>query len=189
MSRRQTALPRCWLMTDERLGDGLWTALKRLPRGAGVVVRHYSLAPGERLALARSVVAFGRSRGLVVAVAGDERLARRAGAAIVHNPDRRRTLLIRSFAVHDSSQLRRAAARGASALFVSPVFPTRSHPGARPLGTMRTAALVRLAGRMPVFGLGGMTVQRFEAWRGLGLAGWAGIDAWSSKSLQNAHPE
>src|SRR5439155_26981070 len=36
-------LPRLWLMTDERQGDGLWAALERMPRGAGVVFRHYSL--------------------------------------------------------------------------------------------------------------------------------------------------
>src|SRR5690606_35566678 len=36
-------LPRRWLMTDERQGETLWAALDRLPRGAGVIVRHYSL--------------------------------------------------------------------------------------------------------------------------------------------------
>ena len=35
MKRRQP-LPRVWLMTDERQGDGLWGALERLPRGAGM---------------------------------------------------------------------------------------------------------------------------------------------------------
>jgi thiamine-phosphate pyrophosphorylase len=38
-------------MTDERLGDALWTALRRLPRGAGIVFRHYATPPAERRAL------------------------------------------------------------------------------------------------------------------------------------------
>ena len=47
MPRRQP-LPRLWLMTDERQGEGLWAALERLPKGAGVVFRHYGLRPSER---------------------------------------------------------------------------------------------------------------------------------------------
>ena len=44
-------------MTDERLGDGLWAALERLPKGSGVVFRHYGLAPAERRALFEEMVA------------------------------------------------------------------------------------------------------------------------------------
>ena len=47
MQRRQP-LPRLWLMTDERQGEGLWAALERLPRGAGIVFRHYGLPAAER---------------------------------------------------------------------------------------------------------------------------------------------
>ena len=50
MHRRQP-LPRLWLMTDERQGDGLLAALARLPAGAGIVFRHYSLPEAARRAL------------------------------------------------------------------------------------------------------------------------------------------
>ena len=46
-------LPRLWMMTDERQGDALWSALERLPRGAGVVFRHYSLPAAARRAAVR----------------------------------------------------------------------------------------------------------------------------------------
>src|SRR5205085_8738168 len=43
-------LPRLWLMTDERLGDGLLDAVARLPDGAGIVFRHYGLGePARRM--------------------------------------------------------------------------------------------------------------------------------------------
>ncbi len=55
MTARQTAWPRTWLMTDERLGRRLWEAIDRLPSDSGVVFRHYGLAPAERLSLAAEV--------------------------------------------------------------------------------------------------------------------------------------
>jgi thiamine-phosphate pyrophosphorylase len=67
---------------------------------------------------------------------------------------------------------------GAAILFVSPVFPTRSHPGAPPLGPMRAARIGRGLGLM-VIGLGGMTARRWGRVRRLGFDGWAGIDAWA----------
>ncbi len=49
MTARQTAWPRTWLMTDERLGIRLWEAIDRLPKDSGIVFRHYALARAERL--------------------------------------------------------------------------------------------------------------------------------------------
>jgi len=179
MSRRQPALPTLWLMTDERIGADLRPVIVRLPKGAGVVVRHYSLASADRLRLARSIVRLARSRRLVVALAGDERLARRSGAALVHNPDRRRSRLPRTFAVHSPADLRRARMAGASAVFISPLFATRSHPGGRPLGRMRAAALAKLARPLPAYALGGLSERRFRTVERLGFSGWAAIDAWT----------
>ena len=62
----------------------------------------------------------------------------------------------------------------ADALVLSPVFATRSHPGAPPLGPLRFRLLARQA-RVPVIALGGMTARRAAA---LGAA-WAAIDGLS----------
>jgi thiamine-phosphate pyrophosphorylase len=61
-------------------------------------------------------------------------------------------------------------------VFVSPVFPTRSHPGRAALGVDRALALAELAG-CPAIALGGMSAERFAALRG-GFYGFAGIDCW-----------
>src|SRR3546814_2190925 len=71
--------PRLWLMTDERLGDSLWTALDNLPPGAGIVFRHYCTPLAERRRLFAGVQAIDDRRGLVLVRAGADRLAAREG--------------------------------------------------------------------------------------------------------------
>jgi thiamine-phosphate pyrophosphorylase len=43
-------------MTDERLGENLFPTLRKLPKGAGVIFRHYSLTRAERAGLFRRVI-------------------------------------------------------------------------------------------------------------------------------------
>lgn len=174
MSRRHHALPRVWMLTDERQGKGLWPALDRLPRGAGVIVRHYSLPETERQALARSIA----RRGLFVAYSGSESAARRAGAEAVYGAAKRPGRLPRLFPVHNRREIIAAERMGAALLLLSPVFPTRSHPGAKTLGISGFSGLARTA-RTPVIALGGMTPNRFKRLKSLGAQGWAAIDAWS----------
>ncbi|WP_363321716.1 thiamine phosphate synthase [Sphingomonas sp.] len=161
-------------MTDERMGDSLWGALERLPRGSGVVFRHYGLSPAERRALFARVVKVARRRGLVVIRAGAERLGR--GEAGVHA---QRAPGLCTFPAHSRREAIRAIRAGADALFVSPVFATRSHPGARALGRARLGLLIRGL-RVPVIALGGMDKRQARSLRGLGVYGWAAIDAWTS---------
>lgn len=172
MSRRHLALPRVWMLTDERQGDAMWEAAARLPRGAGVIVRHYSLPFAERAAM---VGRFARL-GLFVALAGSERDARRAGAQAVYGAGQRRRLP-RLYPVHNRREIGRAERTGAALLFLSPVFATRSHPGGPTLGRSRFGRLAKAA-RAPVIALGGMTPRRFIRLRASGAQGWAAIDAW-----------
>ena len=176
MEARQTPWPRAWLMTDERLGDRLWEALANLPEGAGgVVFRHYSLGETERLALGREVAANADARGITLAVAGSNSLAEQLGAQLVHNPDTAGTLRM-SLAVHDNAEATAAKNSGASLAFVSPVFPTLSHPDRGALGVDPAWALAELAG-CPAIALGGMDAERFRA-LGNRFYGYAGIDCW-----------
>jgi thiamine-phosphate pyrophosphorylase len=176
MARRQP-LPRLWLMTDERMGDALWIALTRLPRGAGVIVRHHALPSRDRRALFERVRKVARRRRLVLIVAGSPRLAAawRADGAHGRSPHRRAPRpMLRTAPVHDRRELSRAVA---DAVLLSPVFPTRSHPGGATLGPIRFAALARCA-TVPVIALGGMTRSRFARLGPLRAYGWAAIDAW-----------
>lgn len=170
-------IPTRWLMTDERLGDRLFEAIARLPAGGGVIFRHDSLAPAARLELAREVAARCRGGELRLAVAGDPGLAAAIGADFVHRPNGDARGLPITLPVHEAGQARDAKARGAVAVFVSPLFATASHPGRRPLSEDDAAELVGLAGA-PAIALGGMNESRFERLRPLGFHGWAGISAW-----------
>lgn len=160
-------------MTDERLGDGLWAALKRLPRGGGVVFRHYATPARERRVLFQRVMRIARARGLVVV-----RARARAGFGEdgVHGAARGRGL--RTAPAHDRREAVSAMRRGTGVLFVSPVFGTRSHPGAEALGVREARRIVQGL-PVAVIALGGMDAARFR--KLTGFDGWAAIDAWGSR--------
>ena len=168
-------LPRRWLMTDERLGDGLFTAIDRLPEGGGIVFRHYSLAPDERRALFSDVKRRARERQLLLLLAGPADQAEAWGAEGSHGLGGGGAL--RTAPVHTIDEIRAAEAAGAALMFLSRVFATRSHPGARTLGPRGFSELA-IATRLPVVALGGMNEARFAQLDG--AWGWAGIDAWSA---------
>ena len=178
MRRRQPSIPRLWLMTDERMGEALWAALARLPRGSGVVFRHYGLATAERQALFARMASIARRRRLVLVRAGPVAMAGEAG---VHGQRRGTRPGLRTASAHDRSEAIAAVRAGTDALFVSPVFATRSHPGARALEVARFGLLIRGLG-VPVIALGGMNRRRAASLRAMGIHGWAGIDAWSRGS-------
>ncbi len=155
-SRRGRRLPALWLVSDpQRLPDPL-AAAARLPRHAGVLAR------GLAAPVLRHLAALARRRGLVVLVAGDGRAALAARAGL-HLPDRRAASGVLPFL-----RARRGGAPGAvltlaahggaagaararrlrpDLAFLSPIFATRSHPGAAALGPLRWLAAAR---RLPV---------------------------------------
>lgn len=187
MTRRQTALPRRWLMTDERSGNHLWTAIARLPHGdSGIVFRHYATAGEERKALARKVAEACRENGITLAVARDVSLACAVGADLAHNPIGDCPLPF-SLSVHDLEEAERAPRNGASLVFISPVHATRSHPDRAPLGAERAVQLARAA-TVPAIALGGMNEAAFQALPEDAFHGWAGIDAWISDAGWNSKP-
>ena len=177
MDSRQRSWPRVWLMTDERMGEGMWAAIERLPEAGGIVFRHYSLLPAEREALAERVRELAGQKGFTLAVAADAELAKRLGADLVHNPARQSGDLPFSRAVHSVEQAELAAREGAALVFVSPVHDTRSHPDAEPLGLERAVEIARAAG-VPAIALGGVNAANFGELERAGFYGWAGIDAW-----------
>lgn len=179
MTANQPPWPREWLMTDERLGLQLWEAVDRLPAGAGIVFRHYSLDPAGRLELGTALARRANDRNLMLAVAGSRDLAERLGATLVHNPDGSGDLPA-SLAVHSEQEARTAQEMGAALVFVAPVHPTRSHPRRVVLGQTAAAQLARMAG-CPAIALGGMNAERFaelDAAQPNAFHGYAGIDCW-----------
>src|SRR3546814_12348679 len=86
------------------------------------------------------------------------------------------TTLCRSAPAHDVPELRKAERTNADLLFISPVFPTRSHPNGRTLGPLRFGLLRQQTPKV-VIALGGINRRRAKRLRGLGADGWAAIDA------------
>lgn len=183
--RKPCGWPRQWLFTDAvRLPDPL-PLIRRLPRGTGVIFRHYDL-PG-REALGREVALLCRARGLPLLLAGAAPLLPRHLAAAGHHlPQhqargrggiRRRKGLVMTAACHDLPAIIAAARLGAGAVFVSPVFVTASHRDALPLGPVRFAGQVQAARRqgMLVYALGGISAASLQRLSGLEIAGFGAI--------------
>lgn len=160
--------PVIWLMTDERAD--LWAAVRRLPVGAGVVFRHHATSPAERRRLWARLRRTTRTKRLVLVRAGGMRLAGEMG---VHGRPGRGLV---TWPAHDPWQARAGRLAGADLLFVSPVFATRSHPGATALGA---AGAARIGRGSAAIALGGLDARRFARIRWLGFAGWAAIDAFA----------
>lgn len=175
MTRAKT-LPALWLISDARNDAGLERALARLPRGSGLIYRHYHLDGPERLARFRALRRVARRYGHAVILADSALTAREWGADGIYGAPRslwpRRHGLLHLATAHNLTELGLAARLGADAALLSPVFPTRSHPGGKVLGVVRFRLLARQAG-LPVIALGGMARHRA---RMLGWMRWAAID-------------
>lgn len=179
-------------MTDAARAPDPEAALRRLPRGAALIWRAYKGEP-ERDEL-RRLTSLARRRCILLLVAGAPHLAARTGIVGLHLPERelRRPRsgthviprlsnargLALTAACHSEMAIRRAAAAGADAVLISPVFATKSHPQAKPIGLLRFARLARLAqslGLAPC-ALGGITTEaQARRLMGTGATGIAGI--------------
>lgn len=168
---RQPPLPALWLVSDARNDGALEAVLKRLPRGSGLIFRHYHLSEPQRRARFRALRRVARRRGHRVVLAGTPAQAHRWGADGAYGTAAslaRGPALLRLATAHSLREVGRA--RRADAVLLSPVYPTRSHRGAAVLGPVRYRLLARQA-RVPVIALGGMSAARAR-----GLARWAAID-------------
>lgn len=163
------------------------TQLPRLPSvRLFVIYRHYD-AP-DRSALGRRVATATRAAGHGLLIAGDTALAARLDADGVHLPERMigRIGAIRrdhadfviTAACHGAAGLSRVARAGADAAFLSPVFPTASHPEGIALGARLARVMARGAG-LPVLALGGITPDTASE-LAPPLAGFGAIDGFTS---------
>ncbi|MDC8755502.1 thiamine phosphate synthase [Erythrobacter sp. sf7] len=174
------SLPDLWLLSDARNDAGLERALAKLPRGSGFIYRHYHLPDPERFGRFLALRRIARAHRHKVILADSALTAREWGADGIYGAARslypRRAGLIHLATAHDMAELGLAARLGADAVLLSPVFPTRSHPGGAVLGPARFRLLARQM-RLPVIALGGMSGTRARA---LGWPRWAAIDAFIS---------
>jgi thiamine-phosphate pyrophosphorylase len=173
-------LPAVWLVSDARNDAWLEAALRKLPRGSGLIYRHYHLAPAERRARFDRLAALARRRGHLVILAGmarDARAWRADGAYGSATHLARGPATLRLVTAHSLAEIGRARRARADAVVLSPVFATRSHPGARVLGGVRFRLLAGRVG-VAVVALGGVDSARN---RRLKWARWAAIDGLKPK--------
>ncbi|PNU04225.1 thiamine phosphate synthase [Novosphingobium guangzhouense] len=184
VKNRQSSLPTLWLVSDARNDAGLERALARLPRGSGLVFRHYHLAPEARRARFDALRRLAHRHGHLAMLAGEPALARRWHADGAYGaPERlprrpgmaRKPGMVHLATVHSLRELARAHRAGADAVLISPVFPTASHPGSGTLGPVRFKLLAARA-QVSVIALGGITQHRARTAR---IPRWAAIDGLS----------
>lgn len=177
MTRAKT-LPNLWLLSDERNDAKLERALATLPRGNAFVFRHYHLKERARRERFDALAALARAGGHLVILSAGAEQARDWGADGIYGaPGKLDKVpgLLRLATAHDAREIDLANRAQVDGIFLSPVFPTRSHPGDGHLGASRFRELAARA-EMPVIALGGMTAERA---RELAWPRWAAIDGLS----------
>ncbi|NLR69857.1 thiamine phosphate synthase [Novosphingobium sp. ERN07] len=162
-------------MTDARNDAGLERAITRLPRGSVVVFRHYHLNQDVRRDRFQHLSKLTERRGGLV-IGARVPSGWRAGGVYGSAKEVAGARGLRLATAHSLREIGMAARAGAHAVLLSPVFATRSHPGAKVLGTARFLMLARQS-PLPVIALGGMTAARA---RRLPVHGWAAIDGFAS---------
>lgn len=185
-------LPGLIAMTDASRAPDPFEILERLPQEAMLVWRiHETDIPrAECLKLARAA----RMQHCRLLVTGSLRRASLPGIGGMHLAERVLTTpytdgfatrlrwlrpgFIVTAATHSQRAIVAAARAGVDAVLISPVFPTKSHPGAAVLGVTRFAHLAHFAASLGLaaYALGGVVdKEKMRRLRHSGAKGIAGI--------------
>ena len=179
-ARNGRPLPRAWFLTDPKRTKHPEHVAARLPRGFGVIFRHFGAK--DRFEAGLKLATICRRRQLVLLVSADPDLARAIHADGVHWPEARlkavrprKARWIETTSAHSRAAIARAARLGVDAIILSTVFESGSVSAGKPMGAMRFRQIARDAS-LPVYALGGITPG--NAARAMThAAGWAAIDA------------
>lgn len=176
-------LPRLLFVTDPQRTPDPEAVAARLPAGCGVIYRAFG-AP-DALPRAKALRAIAEDRGLILLIGADGGLAAASGAHGVHLPeirtDEARALRqahpdwLLTAAAHSREAAVRAAEAGCDAALVSTVFASRSASAGPPMGVPAFIALVQ-ASPLPVYALGGVTLETAPDLTGSGAQGFAMVE-------------
>jgi thiamine-phosphate pyrophosphorylase len=184
-SKRSRNTPSLWIFSDvQRLPDPSIVAAG-LRTACGLVVRHPEAA--QRLHLTQKTMANRRSARVKVVVSQDWRLAVLLRADGVHIPEsdvtcvpvglrmwRRSGRRLITTSAHSERGIRRAQRLHPDIIFVSPIFPTPSHPKRKSLGVMWLARACRKSS-LAIGALGGVTQYTLPALQHVPISAVAGI--------------
>ncbi|HST91313.1 MAG TPA: thiamine phosphate synthase [Brevundimonas sp.] len=175
-------LPPLLFFTDPERTPRSWETAARLPRGAGVVFRHFGSPDARDTALRlRAVTA---ARGVLLLVGLDVELAQAVGADGLHLPEREADLARALKAAHPDWLLTGALhaggaadARGFDARVLSPVFPAGGASAAAATLGVEDFRRRASASPVPVYALGGIDAGNAKDLLGSGACGLAGVGA------------
>ncbi len=175
-------LPSSFYVTDENRNRSAIETVCQLPAGTGVLFRHYGVK--DRAKLGKALAKICKQRKLSLYVAGDATLAHQLNSDGLHLPEwqinqlpllrTRYPLRQISAACHTFRNLKTAENLGADLVFLSPIFPTKSHPGARSLTPLRSSSWIKNLSA-PVYALGGVNEKHFTQLSNAGFSGIAAI--------------
>ena len=168
-------LPNLWLLSDERNDARLEPALANLPEGSGFVFRHYHLKETARQQRYLALRDLCLAHGHLMILSGDAETATAWQANGIYGSPAKlgeRAGLLRLATVHALREVGLANHARVDGMFLSPVFPTRSHPDASCLGVANFRSIAAQA-ESPVIALGGMTAERAAE---LDWPRWGAID-------------
>ncbi len=203
---RRAMLPQRWLMADAHCGNALPAMLAAMPPRSGVILRPYAMARWGRTDNLRRLARIARARRHRIIVAGVQaarfgdgwhiggplsaRSARIIGQRLrSHGKQAAGTVRAQTvtMAVHNRRDATMARQLRADVALISPLLPTRSHPGASALGARRAAMLANACAPVAAIALGGMDQGEWRRLRLMapasghgGFIGWAGITAWAA---------
>lgn len=179
-------LPPLMLVTPEPDDESAFLERLQQSLGAGidlVQLRAHGLEPERFDVLALAVLSLCHDHGARVILNTSMEMARKMHGDGVHLSQRRlRSLqpevldgsLLTGVSCHSAEEILKALEYAPDYLCVGPVQESASHPGAKPLGWERFAALVALS-PIPVYAIGGMGYGDLEMARAHGGHGIAAI--------------
>ena len=192
-STARPGLPRFLALTDMKRAPDPFLLLPMLPKNCGLIWRAYE-QPLSRSQIQSLSHAAKRSH-VPLFLATSDRYHRPAPSLHLHLPEHRlnsrhtdgmfraeqrvNSQTVITAAAHSERAVIAAARAGVDAVLISPVFPTRSHPGGGVLGIIRFAALAHLARSLglAVYALGGINdAAKLRRLNTSGATGVAGID-------------
>jgi len=172
---RALELPPLYAISNvKELGEEEFLRRLQIALGQGlrlVQLREKGMDQAATRALAQRMLSLLHAQGARLIINGDVALAQEIGADGVQLTSAQLAEMTERPAVgwcaascHDAAELRRAEVLGCDFAMLSPVLPTKSHPGAPALGWEKFAESVQDCA-IPVYGLGGLQLSDMEkAW-------------------------
>ncbi len=176
-----------FFFTNRKRCADLSSVIKNLPKNSAIIFREYDLEAPEREKLATEIMQICRKYGHKILIGKNLELARKLRADGVHFSDHdqlplqilnRKNLpqkFILSVACHNFLSVLKLRKLKIDAIFISPIFLTKSHPNAQPLGLQRLSRII-LKTKSSIYALGGVNSQNINSLQRLGASGFGGIE-------------